>query len=310
MNLVVNARDAMPSGGKLTIETANVELDEAVRAAHARRRSPGRYVMLAVSDTGCGMDAATHGAHLRAVLHDQGARARAPGSGWRRCTASSSRAAATSGCTASPARARRSRSILPRVEARPGPVAPSRRRRARPREGSETVLLVEDERSVRRLARTILERHGYTCSRPAPAARTRWRRASTPAPIDLLLTDVVMPEMSGTRAGGAGSRRSARDAGALSCRATPTTPSSSTASCDRARVPPEAVHAGRPPLQGAAGAGRALTAHNNRPCSAARSPLSPPRSSSPRPRTPRSPSAPSTSARRTVADLKRLAKVL
>ena len=195
------------------------------------------------------MDAATAGTHLRAVLHHQGA-ARAPAWGWRRSTASSSRAAATSPSTASSATAPRSRStcrasskIALAVNCRGS--AP---RRCLP--GSETILLVEDEDGVRGLTRHILPECGYTVLEARDGARPCGWRQSTGA-----------DRSAGDRRGHAphGRPRTGREAdGGLgrrsrscSCRATPTTPWCATASWKRRCVPPEAVHAGGAGPEGA-----------------------------------------------------------
>ena len=169
VNLAVNARDAMPERRHADDLDGQCRAREA-DAARQRDLVPGAYVMLAVSDTGEGMDAET----LRQIFEPffttkEGARA--PGSGSPPSTASSSRAAATSRSRASRAAARRSRSAFR---------APAPARAARPPlravGGSETILLVEDEDLVRRLEREVLASTATRCSRPAARAR----RSSSP----------------------------------------------------------------------------------------------------------------------------------
>jgi len=191
MNLVVNARDAMPRGGKLTVETGNVEIDEAFAHSHLGTE-PGSYVLLAVSDRVSAWKPRRAGA-FSSHSSPPRRRARALGSGSPRYSVSSSRAAAAFGCAASPIRAAPSR--WPRVEGelevRLPSLAPTSLR------GSETILLVEDEESVRVVARRILERHGYHVIVPQNASEAFLLREQHPDRIHLLLTDVVMPLVGG-----------------------------------------------------------------------------------------------------------------
>jgi signal transduction histidine kinase len=195
MNLVVNASDAMPGGGKLTIETANVELGRAY-LRHQVDLQPGLYVMLAVRDTGIGMDEETL-SHLFEPFFTTKGIGKGTGLGLAtaygivRQSGGNIRAASELG------RGSSFRVYLPRIMEtaelqRPG-LSPTRLP-----QGSETVLLVEDEDMVRELARRVLLRCGYTvleANRPSDAVRICERQG---AAIDLLITDVAMPgTMSG-----------------------------------------------------------------------------------------------------------------
>ena len=188
LNMAINARDAMPNGGKLLLETRNVVLDEAYAQANPDV-APGPYVMLAVSDTGTGMSPRGAGQGVRAVLHHQGGRQghRASASAWS--TASSSSPAATSRSTARKATAPRSSSIcrLPaaQVEAAAGG-------RAACRGGTETILVVEDDALVRNFVIAQLQSLGYKtiAAADSPAALALVENGQT---FDLLFTDVIMP---------------------------------------------------------------------------------------------------------------------
>jgi signal transduction histidine kinase len=195
MNLVVNARDAMPKGGKLSIETSNVYLDESYAREHVSV-VPGEYVMLAISDTGCGMDEET-----RQRIFEPFFTTKEPGKGtglglsmvygivrqsggniwvyseegtgttfkiyFPRVTAEAQEYKRTNGCAETP-------------------------------KGSETILLVEDAALVRTLARRVLETAGYRVLEAASAeAALKVCETINGTRIDLLLTDVVMPGMSG-----------------------------------------------------------------------------------------------------------------
>ena len=194
MNLAVNARDAMPDGGQLTIETGNVELDNAYACTHALVQ-PGPYVMLAVSDTGCGMDAETQARIFEPFFTTKG-----PGNGTGLGLATVDgivkQSGGNIGVYSELGKGTTLKIYLPRVEQtsvppEPGP-APAETLR-----GSETVLLVEDDEMVRALAQAILERYGYhvLAARNVHDALRFAQEGSWQ--IHLLLTDTIMPVMNG-----------------------------------------------------------------------------------------------------------------
>ncbi len=194
VNLAVNARDAMPDGGVLSIETRPAEVVGTMLAAERSPIAPGRYVVISVTDTGEGMDEATRARAFEPFFTTKG-----PGKGTglglstvfgivRQCGGAvrlrSERGAGTT-----------FEVYLPSV------ADPARRTRSGPHQtvvrGTETILVVEDEPALRMVARKILENAGYTVlvASSGDEALTFFRRAVTP--IHLLLTDVVMPGMSG-----------------------------------------------------------------------------------------------------------------
>ncbi|MDP3220468.1 MAG: PAS domain S-box protein [Deltaproteobacteria bacterium] len=193
MNLVVNARDAMPTGGRLVIATANVVLDEAYAGAHHGLR-PGPYVRLTVTDTGAGMDEATQ-ARIFEPFFTTKEKGKGTGLGLSTVFGIVQQGDGSIAVESEPGRGATFRVYLPRVDhdvdLRRLPIAPGLRH------GHETVLLVEDEDQVRAVARSILRRHGYEvieCSNAGEALIYCERHSGV---IHLLLTDVVMPQMSG-----------------------------------------------------------------------------------------------------------------
>jgi two-component system cell cycle sensor histidine kinase/response regulator CckA len=194
MNLAVNARDAMPRGGRLTIETANVDLDEVYARQHVTVR-PGSYVMIAVSDTGIGMNGETL-AHVFEPFFTTKGLGKGTGLGLATVYGIVKQSGGYIWAYSEVGKGTTFKVYLPRVEGEveaepimaPDPALLT---------GSETVLLVEDEESVRVLCRSILEGYGYTVLEAATARDGLEIARQYSPPIHMLLTDVVMPEMGG-----------------------------------------------------------------------------------------------------------------
>jgi two-component system, cell cycle sensor histidine kinase and response regulator CckA len=192
-NLVVNARDAMPDGGVLTIETANAHLDEAYCREHVEA-APGDYVVLAVSDTGVGMDAATR-AHLFEPFFTTKAVGQGTGLGLATVYGIMRQNGGVVNVYSEPGRGSTFRMYLPRDARAEGEAEPPPP--PAPLPGSGTLLLVEDDALVRRLTAAMLESLGYDVVVAHSAAHALERCADPRQALDLLVTDVVMPMMNG-----------------------------------------------------------------------------------------------------------------
>jgi PAS domain S-box-containing protein len=194
MNLVVNARDAMPDGGRILIETCNIELDSNYVLDHASVK-PGRYVMLAVSDTGVGMDAGTM-AHIFEPFYTTKDSGRGTGLGLSTVYGIVKQSGGYVWVYSELGKGSTFKVYLPRVdecaeheELKPLSISEQR--------GSEVILLVEDEEAVRDLVRTILGGHGYEVLVARDPAHAQSLAKHFSGEIHLLLTDVVMPGLSG-----------------------------------------------------------------------------------------------------------------
>ncbi|MGB7025404.1 MAG: PAS domain S-box protein [Candidatus Acidiferrales bacterium] len=193
LNLAVNARDAMPKGGKLIIETENAELTEADLNRY-RYVIPGPYVLLKVADTGCGM-----GAELQSHIFEPFFTTKEQGKGTGLGLATVYGVIKQSGgyiwVESEVGKGATFKVYLPRVE-EVRDVVPERTTFGRPQR-SRTILLVEDEHSLRKLTRNTLQQAGHTVLEACDASEALDVAKRTDSPIDLLLTDVIMPGMSG-----------------------------------------------------------------------------------------------------------------
>ena len=194
INLAVNARDAMPQGGKLIIGTANAELDESYARHHVPVK-PGSYVILTVTDTGIGMDEET-----QARIFDPFFTTKEPGKGTGLGLATVDEIVKQSGgyvlVSSEPEWGTTFEVYLPRVELPAAPVSLDKAEEA-VKGGGETVLLVEDEEGVLKVEREFLERWGYHTLVAGNAAAALEVAERHRGPIHLLVTDVVMPDMNG-----------------------------------------------------------------------------------------------------------------
>jgi CheY-like chemotaxis protein len=193
MNLAVNSRDAMPDGGKLILETANVSLGAEYVGKHLNLQ-PGPYVMLAVSDTGSGMDQATQARIFEPFFTTKG-QGKGTGLGLSIVYGIVKQAGGEILVYSEPGQGTVFKIYFPaadQVSEQSADIRPAHRER-----GTGTILLVEDEDQVRNLTSSILTRHGYRVLTAASGAEALQIARDLTEPIHLLLTDVVMPGMNG-----------------------------------------------------------------------------------------------------------------
>jgi PAS domain S-box-containing protein len=199
MNLAVNARDAMPNGGRLRIETSNVELDATYSITHPIVQA-GRYILLAVSDSGMGMDAETQ-AHIFEPFFTTKQQGKGTGLGLATVYGVVKQSGGFIWVYSEIGKGTCFKIYLPRVDQpvdktrSPLPFAETPR-------GTETVLLAEDEQNVREVAREFLESGGYKVIEARDGAEAIRLAAEHPGVIDLLVTDMVMPGMTGQHLAG------------------------------------------------------------------------------------------------------------
>ena len=196
MNLAVNARDAMPHGGTLTIETADVELDEEYARRHVEVQ-PGRYVVLRSIDTGTGMDPETLSRIFEPFFTTKG-EGKGTGLGLSTVFGIVKQSGGHVSVQSQPGKGSTFSVYLPRIEAEKDVAPVGHASRLPLPVGTETVLLVEDADPLRELVGEILEGQGYTVLRGVNADDGLDAARAHQGPIHLLLTDVIMPGMNGT----------------------------------------------------------------------------------------------------------------
>ncbi|MDQ1404839.1 MAG: hypothetical protein QOG55_468 [Acidobacteriaceae bacterium] len=193
MNLAVNARDAMPSGGKLVIETSNADLDRTYSSVHPLVQ-PGRYVLLAVSDTGTGMDAQTQ-ARIFEPFFTTKVQGKGTGLGLSTVYGVVKQSGGYVWVYSEIGKGTSFKIYLPRVDQAEDEASPVPSSEAPL--GAGTILLAEDEQEVREVAREFLESGGYTVLEARDGADALRLAEQHPGVIDLLVTDMVMPGMTG-----------------------------------------------------------------------------------------------------------------
>jgi signal transduction histidine kinase/CheY-like chemotaxis protein len=196
LNLAVNARDAMPQGGRFTIETANVDLDELYAQTHVGVQ-PGPYVMMAASDTGCGMDAETLSRIFEPFFTTK-EQEKGTGLGLSTVYGIVKQSSGDIWVYSVPGKGTAFKIYLPAVY-EPVRTEAVKAFQKELLQGTETVLLVEDEEAVRRLARQILELYGYKVLEASSSQEALEICSSSHELIHLTLTDVIMPRMGGRK---------------------------------------------------------------------------------------------------------------
>jgi CheY-like chemotaxis protein len=195
MNLAVNARDAMPNGGGINIETANITLDETFATSHTGV-TPGRYVVMHVTDTGTGMDSATQ-ARIFEPFFTTKEVGKGTGLGLSTVYGIVQQSGGHIWVYSELGRGTTFKIYLPRVDEPIGALNRARERDSVPVKASETVLLVEDNLAIRKVISRILRPLGYQVLEAGGAVEAKRICVDKEKQIHLLLTDVVMPETTG-----------------------------------------------------------------------------------------------------------------
>ena len=200
MNLAANARDAMPRGGTLSFQTSNSSFDRPPRELHPQM-SPGNYVRLTVSDTGTGMDGETL-AHIFEPFFTTKEAGKGTGLGLATVYGTIKQSGGFIFCTSEPGKGTTFRIYLPQAFQEPaGEASVEPKPKSSSHRGSGTILLVEDEEALRRYVREILESRGYAVLEAGNGDEALRAVSSLASEVDLLLTDVVLPRMSGPELG-------------------------------------------------------------------------------------------------------------